>query len=255
MKNLWWLSLVAAVLLTAPAALFAQVVEENPTEQQDEPAPEQEAQKEQEEEEAQEDSYAWIGEYLERISERAELSEDEKEILQERITKLVKEMEEVRKKAQDELKGSLGEERFQELERFLRGFFRGPRNRGDRGRRGRRGGLRGIVDRAREELGLDDEQVQKFEELWQGARDRMREMFRRAREDGEGFEGMRERIEEEMESFREEMNEFLSEEQQEKLEKMMEDMRNRGGRRRGRGRRGGDRENPGEPEKEDREDY
>ncbi|MBL4848877.1 MAG: hypothetical protein JKY65_25420 [Planctomycetes bacterium] len=100
-----------------------------------------------------------------------------------------------------------------------------------RGRRrgGRRGGRRGMggfnPERMQKELGLDDAQSAKMKELMS----EMRKSMRKMREEGGGWEGMREK----MGDMRKKMSEVLTPEQRKKFEKMNEG-RGRRGMRRGR---------------------
>lgn len=211
MCKLAWLPAVLGALWLCPAALQAQD-EERP---RDNPETRRE-----------EDPYAWVDRLVDRIADRAELSEEEAGVIKERLRKLMKEMDDLRRSAEEDLKKSLGEERFSEIERFLRRFLESPRRRGPQGRIGRI--LDRIVERAKDELGLTEEQLEKVKEMSEKTMERLREALREARESGpEGFREMRDRFREEIENFVERFKELLSKEQQEKLDRMMEDMRNR----------------------------
>lgn len=117
---------------------------------------------------------------------------------------------------------------------------RRERRRGRFGRRGgRRGGFgRGMMDRAKKELGLTDDQVKKFEKLMQDSRKSMRDAFRKMREGG-GFDrrAMREMWQKSRKDMNNKIKEIMTPEQFKKYQKMMQDQRGRWGRR-GRGRRG-----------------
>lgn len=115
-----------------------------------------------------------------------------------------------------------------------------PEQDGQRGRRGRRGGF-GNTDQLKEQLGLSDEQIEKFN----GMREEMRNKMRELREGGGGFD--RSMFQEMREKMTAKVKEILTPEQLEKYNKLQEGRRGRMGQRgqgaEGRGRRGG-RNNP-----------
>lgn len=101
----------------------------------------------------------------------------------------------------------------------------GERRRGRRGRRGGRRGMRGGFmnpEQMQKELGLDDAQTAKMKDLMT----EMRQSMRKMREEGGGWEGMREQ----MQNMRKKMNEILTPEQREKYKKIQEERRGRWGR-------------------------
>lgn len=107
-----------------------------------------------------------------------------------------------------------------------------------RGRRGRRGG--GGIERMKETLGLNDEQVKKLTGMFEEMRTSRREMFRKMREEGGGMDrgAMREMMQKAQKEVEKKMGEVLTPEQMEKYKKQREEMRGRRGRRGQRGQRG-----------------
>lgn len=99
------------------------------------------------------------------------------------------------------------------------GEQQGRRQRGNRGGRGM-GGF--DPERMAKDLGLSEDQIAKMKAM----QEEMRETMRKAREEGGGFEGMREA----MGKMREKMNEILTPEQRKKMEEMRGQRGERGGR-------------------------
>lgn len=127
----------------------------------------------------------------------------------------------------------------------------GTREEGREGRRGGRRGGRGMgmggmdTDALKEQLGLNDEQVEKMKALNEANRAEMMEMRKKMQSGEFDFSNMRELMTERREAQTKKINELLTPEQQEKYKKVQEERRSqwgqRGGRRGGRegGRRGG----------------
>ncbi len=125
----------------------------------------------------------------------------------------------------------------------------GPGARPEEGRRGGRRGGRGMgmgmdTDKLKEQLGLSDEQVEKFDALNEANRAQMMEMREKMRSGEFDFSNMRELMTKRREEQTKKVNELLTPEQQEKFKKIQEERRSqwgqwgRGGREGG-GRRGG----------------
>lgn len=230
-KSFPWIATIAVLAaLLAPAALA----------QDQETPPAQPA----------EDPYAWVDRSVNRIQH---LSEEQKKQVIEELKSMLKKIDDLRKDAQTRIKDELGEETYKEVERALARFFsdgrgqqQGPQGRGPGG--GGPGGGFGamserLVETAKEQLGLDDAQVEKFKQLTSEYQAKAGEIFRSIQGQGrEGFRDAMQKMQEELTGLTEKLKEGLSEEQQKKLEELIRQFRNSfGNRRRGGGGGGGNR--------------
>lgn len=189
-----------------------------------------------------EDPYAWVDRSVDRIQN---LSEDQKKQIIEDLKGMLKKIDELRKETQSKIQGELGEETYRQVERALARFFsdgrgqpqgRGPRG-GDFGAMGDR-----LVERAKEQLGLDEAQVERFKQLTSEYQTKVAELFRDIQGQGrEGFRDAMQKMREELTGLGEKLKEGLSEEQQKKLDELLQQFRNPFGNRRG----GGDRRRDG----------
>jgi Skp family chaperone for outer membrane proteins len=233
-KSMWFAAAAALAALWAPA-LLAQDEETPPA-----PAPKPQ------------DPYAWVDRQVGRIQN---LSDDQKKQIVEELKEMLKKIDDLRKETQTKIKEELGEETYKEVERALARFFgdggqgRGqqpPQGRGPGGGGPGGGGFGGmgdrLVERAKEQMGLDDAQVEKFKELTGEYQAKVGEIFRAIQGQGrEGFRDAMQKMQEELTGLTDKLKEGLSDEQKEKLDELMRQFRNPFGNRRGGGgnRRGG----------------
>ena len=253
------IGMFAAALLWAPAAI-AQDDSMPGSGSQDQPAPQPQPAPEEQPKPAPQpqpaeqpkpaaDPYAWVDGQINRIST---LSDEQKKQLIETLKEMLKKIDELRKETQAKVKESLGDETFGQVERSLRRFFsdssqgqgQGRGQGGQGGQGGPGGGFGGMseqfVTRAKEELGLTDEQSKAFQDLSTKFQESVGQLFRDAQ--GQGRNGFRDaftKVQEEFNGMVEKMKEGLSDEQKTKLDGIVEQFRSRFGGRRGGGGGGG----------------